>query len=270
MIHALPMHWKELNTDEKVYNFPIGDLEIPPTHYWRRFSNQTLQWIDTDTQELWLKNLTDKETREKLSENDWMKIPSIEYTFNSEGFRCGDFTDEEGAIFLGCSITGGVGLPESCIWPTIIAKSLNLRCWNLGTSGGSMDSCFRLLNYYIDKLTVKYVFLLSPSPHRFEMHCSNVWKSVTPGSNNISGDTRREWYGSAQNAIHNYAKNFMAMKYICDYYGVEFYDVKTGMEPNTPDLARDLMHPGVTRQTVYANTFLNMIDSHKYSNNGDL
>jgi hypothetical protein len=259
MIHAVPMHWKELTKNEEEMNFPFGDLEMPPSHYWRRFANQTLQWIDTDTQELWLKNLTGKETREKLIENNWLSTPSIDYSLNSEGFRCDEFTDEEGAIFLGCSITGGVGLPLSCIWPTIVANSLNLRCWNLGTSGGSMDSCFRLLNYYIDKLSTKYVFLLAPSPYRFEMHISTAWRSATPGSTNISGDTRREWYNSSQNAINNYAKNFMAMKYICDYYDIKFYNGDTGMISNTPDNARDLMHPGASRQSLYANTFLNMI-----------
>ena len=138
-------------------------------HRWLDYQNKQLYWCDMDDAQLWQANMNNSATRKLLEINGWDQPNTITYNFNSHGFRCTEFDQEPGIITLGCSFTGGVALPEDKIWPTLIAKQLNLKLWNLGVGGASMDSCFRLLNHYISKLNTQMVLFLTPPPNRFEL-----------------------------------------------------------------------------------------------------
>ena len=67
--------------------------------------NKTVSWLPMDTKELFLKHQNNKDTRKKLKELNWTE-DSIEYKFNSQGFRSDDFNSKgESIVFLGCSHT---------------------------------------------------------------------------------------------------------------------------------------------------------------------
>lgn len=65
-----------------------------------------------------------------LEKNNWINN-SFTYSFNRDGFRCKEFTDGPNIMFLGCSLTVGIGIPESTRWTDIVADKLNLRCANI-------------------------------------------------------------------------------------------------------------------------------------------
>jgi hypothetical protein len=207
--------------------------------------------------------------RKILQENGWTQDNNIIYNFNSHGFRCEEFNHEPGLITLGCSFTGGVALPEDKIWPTLVAKQLNLKLWNLGVGGASMDSCFRILNHYISQLNVRLVLFLTPSADRFEMFMpGNTIDWVTPGAS-TNDNYQKKWYQNEQNSVQNYNRNIMAIRYLCHLNGVKLVEKDSfgnllkvpGMTESarSTERARDLEHPGVLSHKLCADIFLNAI-----------
>ena len=143
-------------------DFPVDFLK-----YSRYNENDTVSWHSADTEALFNKHQKSKATRLQLKELGWTK-DNILYKFNEHGFRSDSFSESPGAIFIGCSVTFGVGLPYENIWPTLVSKKLNLSCWNLGQPAGSLDTCYRLAKYWIPVLKPKYIFILAPSMYRRE------------------------------------------------------------------------------------------------------
>ena len=107
-------------------------------------SNSKSSWCGTDnpsnyrTVTSYGKNLFDK--------ND------ITYHFNQHGFRCDNFNLESKfpTVFIGCSITEGIGLPYDLTW----AKKLHDKIspedpfWNLSLMSTGSDTQSRLLYWY--------------------------------------------------------------------------------------------------------------------------
>lgn len=102
--------------------------------------------------------------------------PIIEYKFNSSGFRSDDFNNknnESKAVFLGCSITEGVGGKLDNIWANRVYKRLlkdkkiSSGFYNLGMSGaGIQTSLIHFMKYVSAYGAPKYLFALFPSTSR--------------------------------------------------------------------------------------------------------
>lgn len=226
-------------------------------------------WCDMDSESRWHANMQDPVSCKVLQDNGWDQENNIVYNFNSHGFRCEEFSLEPGVIALGCSFTGGVALSEDKIWPTLVAKQLNLKLWNLGVGGASMDSCFRILNHYIAQLNVRLVCFLTPPIHRFEMFMpDNTIDWITPGSN-TNDNYQKIWYQNEQNSVQNYNRNIMAIRYLCQHNNVKLVEKDSfdnllkvpGMSESTraTERARDLEHPGVLSHKLCADIFLNAV-----------
>lgn len=233
-------------------------------HRWLQHQGKQLYWCDLDNQERWQDNMKNPTAHELLKDRGWDQLNAITYNFNSHGFRCDEFSQEPGIITLGCSFTGGIALPVDRIWPTLVARRLNLKLWNLGVGSASMDSCFRLLNHYILKLNVRMVLILTPLPNRFEMFMPNdtIEWAVPNGSN--FNNYQKAWYQNDKNSTYNYIKNSMAIKHLCYTNNIKLVE-KSGLDdlielPGTQgDLARDLQHPGAVRHSLCADLFLNAV-----------
>jgi hypothetical protein len=238
-------------------------------HRWLPNQTKQLQWCDMDNWERWHTNMQNLNTRKILELNGWDKSDGITYEFNSHGFRCDEFSEVPGAVALGCSFTGGVALPQDKIWPTLVAKQLNLKLWNLGVGAASMDSCFRLLNHYITKLNVCMVLFLTPSPDRFEMFRSNnniEW--VVPNTSTFD-NYQKMWYQTEQNSLQNFSKNLLAIRYLCHVNNIKLVEKNhytdllkvPGLDESvrSTDRGRDLEHPGVLSHKLCADLFLNAV-----------
>jgi hypothetical protein len=225
-------------------------------------------WYSRDTEALFDKHQKNKVTRLQLKELGWTK-DSITYKFNKYGFRSDSFSDAPGAIFLGCSITLGVGLPFQNTWPYLVSKKLNLRCWNLSQPGGSLDACYRLAKYWVPILKPKYIFILAPSMYRREFYDDDADRFL-----NIGGWSYEEYpalvdyiLASEKNSVINYEKNIDAIKFISDSYKIPLIlqDTQSNNTPSIVDplekykLARDLSHPGIDYHACVSNDFLNLM-----------
>ena len=80
--------------------------------------------------------------RGEISEEFWTANP-IEYRINSAGFRDQEFDPSVcHTVALGCSLTFGLGVPESWRWSNLMGATMNL-----SEGGAGQESCFRFLRW---------------------------------------------------------------------------------------------------------------------------
>lgn len=244
----------------------IMDRSITKLHRNQNLANQTLQWLDLDSQELWQSNMADPDRRAHLERFGFDTPDSISYQMNSHGFRCDEFDARPGFIALGCSFTCGIGLPHEQVWPSLVGQATGLVPWNLGIGAAGLDTCFRMLINYVDVLHPEFVMLLTPDQDRFEIHYSNQpcmtmhnRKHPNPTIDNI----KKIWFSDEQNTVVNYTKNLLAMQQICSLRNIKFViknihsDLLGQRITQAPwPSARDLQHAGYQEQKKCAELFL--------------
>lgn len=106
---------------------------------------------------------------------------SVIYEFNSDFFRCEEFSSEVGRphiLFAGCSQTEGIGGNLETVWPTMFLNSSKLenkKLYNLARSGWGWQMIMDNVRVYINKYTKPdYLFILLPNvSRRFEYNTVN-------------------------------------------------------------------------------------------------
>jgi hypothetical protein len=130
------------------------------------FCDSTIEYYATDDPQLW------RPTDEKIILKQRKK--TYTYKFNSEGFRCDEFSEpsEFPIVFLGCSHTCGVGLELENTWPHILLTAIKnhtgktIPLWSLAVAGSSIDKQALLLEKFSSALKPKMIFFLIPSIYR--------------------------------------------------------------------------------------------------------
>jgi len=230
---------------------------------WLKYSNQTLNWFSTDTYDLYQHNLVHKK---ELMESNNLTHLNITYKFNSEGFRCEEFTDKPNIMFLGGSITQGIGLPNNLNYPNIVAKELKLECWNLALQGKSTDTMFRIAYHFIKKLKPKIVVCDYSLGDRFELldidECIDFIRGSTYPEK-FYNEYFKVYRTTPENIFLNTLKNSKAIEYICYEEKIKCIDVKkldiVQLNGTTHSWARDLLHPGVKYHYSAATAILKAI-----------
>lgn len=231
--------------------------ESSPNHFNSHNRNQILKWTVADSEQKFNENLADPTQLKKLEKYHWLDA-NIDYSYNNHGFRSDPFDDRPAGLALGCSFTEGVGLHVHQTWPALVSKKLNLHLWNLGVGGASLDTVFRLLDFYIDKFNPQTVFVLIPPSARFEyadkIGIFSVMNSRCDGSH---GAFFKEWFGQPWNIEINKRKNLLAIQQLCQSKNIPLIvqDSQQNFCLETQDLARDLLHPGVNQQNLLADRF---------------
>lgn len=226
-------------------------------HYYLNFCNKEVDWLPSDTEERYLEHL--KTHWGSLNVNGWIDNPYFTYKFNSHGFRSDEFSHEPSVVFLGCSHTTGIGLPAEDTWPRIIAKELNLKCFNLGIGASSNDTAFRLANHYIPQLKPKLVIWLSTDISRIELHTlSNAVENHGAWTEN-GGYFLDNWLTNPINGEANFLRNSLAIEYICKQHNIKFVHDTALRHMARQDLARDLMHCGKKSHISCADTLLKQV-----------
>lgn len=212
-------------------------------HECSEYANQTYQWIGSDTKENWRKNLLNEDHHRILIKNGWDNPLSIDYRFNSHGFRCAEWDQiQTHNIALGCSHTQGVGLPLKYTWPYKLSFLLKQSVLNLGVGGGSLDTCFRILNHYIDKIKISNVYLLEPEPYRFDFYLEE-WKTLTVHEHS---SIYKAWALFDENSKMNQIKNQLAIQQLCDSRNIKLVTLSCSNRPSFKnDWARDFAHNGI-------------------------
>lgn len=221
-------------------------------------AGKILNWFNTDSKETFLKNIKDRP--EILKENGWISR-HIEYKFNSHGLRSEEFSSDESIVFLGCSITVGVGLPYNELYATKIAKKLNLKCYNMAIAASGYDTAYRMLLSYAPLIKPKIVVLHMTFPGRIETLHENKSVFLLPRTEHHP-EFYKNWLSTEENIFINTQKNTMAIKHICDSIGAKFVNtagITAWIHNSKPSKARDLIHPGITEHDMMAETILNYI-----------
>jgi len=223
-------------------------------------ANTTINWLPMDTEDLYYENLS--KNYELLRYHNWLD-KKINYTFNSEGFRCEDFNEEPSIVFLGCSYTVGIGLPIEYTWAHMVSEKLKLKCYNLGIGCSSCDTAFRLGYHYINKIKPKMVIFLRPSPNRMEainkdypepvIHMGLYQKLVA----NVNS-YEFHYHSDDDNGLLNTAKNTLSLNFVCSQLNIKFHYFDIDKLPKL-DLARDLGHIGFKSNSEFANKVLSVI-----------
>jgi hypothetical protein len=207
-----------------------------------------------DTKEFYEFNLI--KNPELLKQYGWIDT-TFDYSFNSAGFRCKEFTSKPTIMFLGCSHTCGIGLPVDNIWPELVAKSMNMECANLGQGGGSADTAFRLCLGWIDKIKPNIVIFLRPPSIRWEIVSENRIQFLGAGVGIYADTYIQDYIIDDNNEYFNHRKNILAIESLCIQRNIKFLNFD-GL-PALGDLARDLQHSGVNTHQQFANSVLSKI-----------
>ena len=238
--------------------------DTPPYQYNYQYRGQVLLWNGSDQEQLYRKNLSRSDTQLAIKTLGWDKI-KITYRYNSHGFRCDEFDNRTCALALGCSFTEGTGLPIEMTWPTYLSELLDMHVWNLGSGGGTIDTVFRTLEYYIDKLYPKMVFLLLPPKDRLE-YCSidNGYPILSLYNMERHHSFAKEWLTQTKNGEYNTRKTLLAIEKLCDNFSIPVIHDEyewASIPCSKLDLARDLMHRGPVYQQHKARAFFNRVQN---------
>lgn len=86
----------------------------------------------------------------------------IEYIYNSHGYRCDEF-DNQDILILGCSYTSGVALPVEKTWPYFLSKKMNMSYANLAKGGDSGQAqVIKAFQFFKEFHHPKYIFAVVP------------------------------------------------------------------------------------------------------------
>jgi hypothetical protein len=84
------------------------------------------------------------------------------YIINEFGFRGEAYKDSD-VVVSGCSITFGIGVPESGRWANLLSNKINKKVMNLGSPGASAESIStKTIQYCLNNKMPKQIFCLFP------------------------------------------------------------------------------------------------------------
>ena len=153
-------------------HYPLIKMRAGTTHQWGpRTSDTELNYKETTVFGPNLYNPSD-----------------IEYKFNTHGFRCDEFdlSTELPILFIGCSVTEGVGIKQHETWAYQLLTNIrnktgkNIPYWNIALAGHGVDTNANCLHWFINNITrPKFIFAhLPPFTRRefsFESDMIDAW-----------------------------------------------------------------------------------------------
>ena len=212
-----------------------------------------------------------------------------EYIVNKLGYRTSIEFNDDIPIAVGCSNTFGKGNHEIHTWPFLLSQKINKKIINLGIPGGSMDSSYRVIKWYLQEYNPKEIFFLIPSAFRAEYYIrlSNLKESglpknthiqVGPNFHTFENNTEKKnfqkyifdtTYSLDETVYLNFYKNIEAIKFLCHQNNVtlyEMYDVSMYNQDNImknfdidKHFSYDLNHFGPEYQELITSMFFDMI-----------
>lgn len=228
----------------------------------------SMDWYPSDTKEKF-------ESRPKEDQEYWNKQSPIKYNLNSYGHRCGEIVeDAESIMFLGCSMTFGVGMHKEHTWPALVAQSFGKTEYNLGVPGGSLDSCYRLYKEWLPIAKSSVTILAVPPHYRCEkilehdmgIEYANIgqWTIAHDlNSGNEKQATRNLVEDLNDSAMYiAFNKNIDAIKKVAEDHGSRLIlidYVQLGSTIISKERGRDGIHPSSAWHTNVAKNVIKLI-----------
>ena len=243
--------------------------------YGSGYTDPEFSLIGADSKSLFEKNL-------ETQPADWeYRTKRVFYNRNSLGHRCKelDDLDSDFILFIGCSLTEGVGVALEDSFTYKLSQQLGLDYYNLGLAGSGADLlCENLSKWFSSiKKIPKLVVIQWPAPNRhyqrFDEGLTPVgaWIAVRNGmvSDEVKKETKYDfvndkvinefvsacdagYFEHFSNVLRTTTLNFldcMKIKYI------EFFDEDF---PKL-DVGRDLIHPGTVSNDQLARKLRSII-----------
>jgi hypothetical protein len=205
-----------------------------------------------------------------LERSGWLEPqPPITYSYNSHGFRDEELDDRPCGMALGCSFTEGIGVRQEHTWPWVLGETVDHKVWNLGIGGTGIDTCYRVMEFWIPLLKPRFVAMLDPPIPRIEICGANgkFTTLITTGWENsdVTGPNdlfMRNWFAQDFNWLIQHRKHVLAMRMLAQDHGIPFVHLYNGpiCQPDPDyqqlpeffpdpkfgilDRARDLAHAG--------------------------
>lgn len=232
--------------------FPLfNDAKLPQHH---NFSNRgkTLFWSGSDTLERFRSNTNSSLRRSMFSDLGFSET-SITYKYNPYGFRDEEFDDRPCGMAFGCSHTEGTGLPIEHTWPRVLGSLLGTWVWNLGVCGSSLDTVFRLMDFWLPYFNPKFVVVCEPHFDRVEVFDRGNPVTLTPLSHDpdFLANFYKVWTSTDDNMNIARRKNLLAIEKLCNDRNIPLI-ITDWNEIRGDANARDLMHTGASGNRRFA------------------
>ena len=213
----------------------------------------TTLWEDSDTEKNFKKNLRIPEFAEKLRAGGWTEN-NIQYRFNSSGFRSDDeFNIEDpapGNIFLGCSITAGIGLNIEDTWGYKISKQQGGAFYNISQGGCGLETYYRFLKFWAPLLRPKKIFTIGAFAVRREFFKQDRLVMVGLWSTGKDKNLANNFFSSKREISIHELRTWDAIRMVAQDVGAEIYaptipTIEQASRIPNNNTARDLIHMGV-------------------------
>jgi len=225
-----------------------------PLLYYNLANKSIKYWISGDTKQNYLQNL---QTRYSLMEKNGWVNKTFTYSINNQGFRSGEFKDNTDIMFLGCSMTFGVGLPEENTWAYLVAEKMQTSFVNLAIPGGSLKTIFRMLYGWADKLNPTIVIILCPPEARTEVMTSQreFLQYIFHLDLQKFGEYGRHYILDEHNLELDSLLIRLAIERLCNLKKIKLIYIPFWIDHHV-DLARDLSHFGINSNIKMADSVL--------------
>ncbi len=231
--------------------------DILKSHGYIDYTKKVYKWMPGDTENRFNLNY------DKASALGWTK-DNITYNVDSLGHR-NDFeldNNTEYNVYLGCSFTYGIGVPNENVWVHVLNNNFTEPAFNLGVPGASVDTCYRLFKYYVDKIKIKRIFLLVPPENRREVFYKNKFEICSQWSM-----LEAKMFLQEIDCELNCKKTIEAIQWLSHSHGINCYIQHSTKQPIDSWIcrdcsARDLQHPGIEVHKKIANEFLKKLTAN--------
>jgi hypothetical protein len=213
-------------------------------------ANGSLPWAFTDSEDVFNKHWRDPETKKVLVECGWHR-DSIRYRSNDHGFRMDKDmgnVSPGGNVYLGCSITLGVGINIEDTWAWKLNQRIGGDFINLASPGTGFDTQYRMLRTWAGVLKPARVYTIGGFMGRREV--IDERNSAIKLGHWVTGHNLKLYKGLASDGEIMIAamRALDGMKAICLEHAIELRVPTADFFERTrhsfsPDFtARDLMH----------------------------
>jgi hypothetical protein len=234
--------------------FPPIDEVAVPRHNNFQYRGQTVYWSGSDNLERYQTNCKSS-TKKQLLDQLGFTDTNITYKYNSYGFRDEEFDHRLCGLAFGCSHTQGVGLPVNSTWTRILSDLSGTWVWNFGVAGSSLDTVFRLLDFWLPYFNPEFVVVCVPGSSRVEVFDHNNPETLLAGSHDHEDRLKnfyKLWASSDNNIDIARRKNLLAIEKLCNDRNIQLITNDSQQLCDCAANARDLLHAGPVGNREFA------------------
>ena len=161
----------------------------------------------------------------------------IEYSYNSDGFRCDEFSNMSDLpiTFVGCSFTEGIGLPLNHCWPKFLIdiikqqpgyENKSIPYHSVALSGSGVDTAANVLPAVAAKTNPKYIVGFFNSMYRRDYCVSGLtvkhWVHADAQDDLLKNEINRI-FSDRYFALHQTYRSLKIIDLIAQFYGAKAF-----------------------------------------------